>query len=272
MSMIFEDRISAYPNRYTMTDENGNASHVILERADEPTIPGTPLNAETFNEMQESIERNVSDMVDDHLNDTDNPHSVTREQIGAAPAGYGLGTDGQRVSSWNDVTLSGFFQSTSNSPNGAWWHGIVCGDGDKNATQFAFMTSDSAGVISAQRKIKKGTPGEWEWVNPPLYTNTEYRTTERFGGKPVYVMRPNIGTGSSVSKAVPFAKNVDCLVRIEGYWNAPDGSMKIPFTTAHFVDSVYVDKYADDFRLRVDFNTNTTTYNGDPVIYYTKTS
>ena len=49
--MEFIDRVSAYPNRYTMTDENGISSHVILERADEPTTPGTPLNADTFNGM-----------------------------------------------------------------------------------------------------------------------------------------------------------------------------------------------------------------------------
>ena len=49
--MIFEDRVSAYPGRYIMTDENGGVSHVVLERDDEPVRPGTPLNAETFNEM-----------------------------------------------------------------------------------------------------------------------------------------------------------------------------------------------------------------------------
>lgn len=51
------DRVSAYPNRYVITDENGNTSYVYLERADEPTVPGTPLNAETFNKrMIESDE------------------------------------------------------------------------------------------------------------------------------------------------------------------------------------------------------------------------
>lgn len=49
--MVFTDRVSAYPNRYILTDANGNASYVILERADEPTVVGTPLNAETFNAM-----------------------------------------------------------------------------------------------------------------------------------------------------------------------------------------------------------------------------
>lgn len=49
--MKFVDRVSAYPGRYIMTTEDGRASYVILERADEPTVVGTPLNAETFNEM-----------------------------------------------------------------------------------------------------------------------------------------------------------------------------------------------------------------------------
>lgn len=49
--MAFIDRVSAYPNRYILTTADGNASYVILERADEPTVVGTPLNAETFNAM-----------------------------------------------------------------------------------------------------------------------------------------------------------------------------------------------------------------------------
>lgn len=49
--MVFTDRVSAYPNRYILTTSDGDASYVVLERADEPTVVGTPLNAETFNTM-----------------------------------------------------------------------------------------------------------------------------------------------------------------------------------------------------------------------------
>ena len=49
--MEFVDRKSAYPNRYTMTDEAGNVSTVYLERADDPVVEGTPLNAKTFNSL-----------------------------------------------------------------------------------------------------------------------------------------------------------------------------------------------------------------------------
>ena len=54
--MVFEDRLSARPNRYLMTDESGTEKYITLNRADEPTVVGTPLNADTFNRMQEEIQ------------------------------------------------------------------------------------------------------------------------------------------------------------------------------------------------------------------------
>ena len=60
--MNFEDRISTYPNRYSMTTQNGGTSFVILERADDPIQVGTPLNADTFEaliaEMRAYVEAN----------------------------------------------------------------------------------------------------------------------------------------------------------------------------------------------------------------------
>lgn len=51
MDFVFVDRESAYPNKYLVTPENGSSYYVILERADEPVVVGTPLNAETFNNL-----------------------------------------------------------------------------------------------------------------------------------------------------------------------------------------------------------------------------
>ena len=57
MSFVFTDRESTYPNRYMVTKENGTSEFVILERADEPVVVGTPLNAETFNTLTEALEQ-----------------------------------------------------------------------------------------------------------------------------------------------------------------------------------------------------------------------
>lgn len=49
INRVFVDRMSGYPNRYRMVPATGTPSYITLERADEPTTPGTPLNAETLN-------------------------------------------------------------------------------------------------------------------------------------------------------------------------------------------------------------------------------
>ena len=44
--------------------------------------------------------------------------------------------------------------------------------------------------------------GVIEWLNPPMVVGPEYRTTERYQGKPVYtMMRPSVTLGSAGSKA-----------------------------------------------------------------------
>jgi hypothetical protein len=52
MATQFVDRKSTYPNRYKITRADGSSEYVTLERADSPTVAGTPLNAATFNNMQ----------------------------------------------------------------------------------------------------------------------------------------------------------------------------------------------------------------------------
>lgn len=48
---IFVDRKAAKPNRYKITTETGEIYYVYLERADEPIVEGTPLNAEALNDI-----------------------------------------------------------------------------------------------------------------------------------------------------------------------------------------------------------------------------
>lgn len=55
MAEQFVDRKSTYPNRYKLTKADGTVEYVTLERADSPTVTGTPLNAETFNAMMASF-------------------------------------------------------------------------------------------------------------------------------------------------------------------------------------------------------------------------
>lgn len=43
-----ENRIPTKPNRIKLTDDSGNIKYYTMERADEPTVEGTPLNEATL--------------------------------------------------------------------------------------------------------------------------------------------------------------------------------------------------------------------------------
>lgn len=55
MATQFVDRVSKNPGRYKITKSDGSVEYVTIERADNPTVDGTPLNAATFNTMMASF-------------------------------------------------------------------------------------------------------------------------------------------------------------------------------------------------------------------------
>lgn len=144
--------------------------------------------------------------VKNHISNSDNPHGVTAAQIGAAPAGYGLGEEIPRQTAWNSQARSGFYKSSNNSPDGTIWYGVTCSSSSARMAQIAFSSKYDNGLIEA-RRYKNGNSdiGEWEYVNPPMVEGVEYRTTERWNGKPVYTKLIYCGaleTGKTVSFAL----------------------------------------------------------------------
>ena len=77
--------------------------------------------------------------------------------------------------------------------------------------------------------------GVVEWFNPPMNPDKEYRTTERYQGKPVYVRTKEISAlaiGSSSSPARTdinnFTETCDKIVRYEMYVTPASGGPKFP--------------------------------------------
>lgn len=52
MATNWVDRRPTYPNRYKVTKSDGSIEYITLERADEPTVEGTPINAENLNALE----------------------------------------------------------------------------------------------------------------------------------------------------------------------------------------------------------------------------
>lgn len=79
--MQFKDRKPTLLNRFKITPEGGSAYYVTLERADEPTEEGTPLNAENLNKIVTAAE-SARVTAENHAADKNNPHGVTAAQLG----------------------------------------------------------------------------------------------------------------------------------------------------------------------------------------------
>lgn len=265
--MLFQDRISTLPNRYVMTDENGNISHVWLERADEPTIPGTPLNAETFNQMAKEF----------------------------APSGYGYGGEAVSLSNVSiedetgltnalETIYSGMQDKETKlvrfsgfpSASGYTFFGLLFRS-SKDSGTFIVLSAHSKGCLITKTKFD----GVWEpteWENPPLVLGIEYRTTERFNGHPVYVKAVEFGLlPSNDSKNVYLADYIGDLVRVEGYLYDKDSKqIRKTFTSADVVSLAWVSSYIDEesgkksFRFWVSALNGGSSYYGLPIVYYTK--
>ena len=140
-----------------------------------------------------------------------------------------------------------------------------------------WKSSNNYGVLtgwsydgSIIRKVKTG--GAWlpfEWVNPPLTSGKEYRTTERYLGKPVYVKAINFGAlPNATTKSVSHgASNVDVCIRATGSITSGD-KCSIPFADING----RVDIFGDSGQVTIKTDYNYSSLSAHATIWYTKTT
>lgn len=154
---------------------------------------------------------------------SDAQKAQARGNINAAPGGFGLGGAAKMLTAADNVDnirASGWYtwswdptKQPAGLPDEAKYHTGLMRVDSANPT-----TYDNVQTIYIIYSPPTSNPGDqcviqrmgltapdvwnpWEWVNPPMILGTEYRTTERYLGKPVYT------------------KVVDC-------GNLPDGTTK----------------------------------------------
>jgi hypothetical protein len=115
-----------------------------------------------------------------------------------APGGYGLGTSNPRhIDDANNALESGWYYldaSTLNGPESAEYSNVMLvltRNSNPQTVQVSFNVTDLA--FELRRVCTNGVWSPWEWVNPPMQLGVEYRTTERYSNKPVFVMAVNGG-------------------------------------------------------------------------------
>ena len=183
------------------TDSENEFLHLValVEQAESAsTTAGQQAQvAATSAQQAQEAERSATQIVQaaaTHAGRRDNPHGVTATQVGAAPAGYGLGADSVKVDSWDNATKNGFYHSSGGSFTGD-AHGIVVSYPYRAGVcdQLAWSTWNNTHEM-ATRRVHDGVPGEWEYINPPMEAGVVYRTTRRYMGKPVYTKLIDCGT------------------------------------------------------------------------------
>lgn len=150
-----------------------------------------PIDAEHLNKIEQGIADAVS-ITPQTL--TDEQKAQARGNIDAAPGGFGLGTrtvvsvSGGRDA--NDLSGCGFFCVDQNAPTSDWWYGYQI-EYNVGYKYQRFGRTDSFEIV--ERKQINNVWGDWEYLNPPMNLGVEYRTTERYLGKPVYAKLVDCG-------------------------------------------------------------------------------
>lgn len=128
-----------------------------------------------------------------------NDYSIVNALREKAPDGYGLGeTNGYPIDpsvegglntaikcGWYYFGGSGTIANAPSIPNGGYGSLLVTSRGAGNTiTQMCFFETYTTIAI----RYRFGSEWQpWEYINPPMALGVEYRTTERYLGKPVYV-------------------------------------------------------------------------------------
>ena len=155
--------------------------------------------------------------------------------------GYGNGVAAKNISNTNLLDQlkkceSGKFrgENVTNAPNKYWWYYDIICDCDTYAVVNAYRYGTHNTYCRAA--YVDGVLKPWEWVNPPMYAGTEYRTTKRAGGYAVYTKRIRWKNTNAVGDT---KKNTDISIPhgISNFGTIQSVKARTPFYTLPFTHS-----------------------------------
>jgi hypothetical protein len=144
----------------------------------------TVITAQMMNDIQDAIcgaEQDIHDLkggqqtLEEHVANKNNPHGVTAEQIGAAPAGYGIGSSAKSIGDANDAIVGGIYyygSTASNIPDG-FGNGVIFVQNRADAQIFQRIT-DIYGLAAERIRQSNGTWGSWIYCGPSAFAPSGY--------------------------------------------------------------------------------------------------
>lgn len=248
------------------------------------------------------LEAATKQYVDNHTSDavlytpqslTDGQKTQARGNIGAAPSGGGvmeatIEVSASSASESYDTFCAKLDKILATMPDGSvkflrvyppqyYTYGIDMCALYKSGINYASVYTIGSynygrqGFRMVKRKLYSSDPtGQWdplEYINPEMKLGVEYRTTERYLGKPVYVKLVNAGTMPTANTAKLVAHgiaNVGNCLRCNATWS---GIVSFPY---RFLGTVTLDRT----NITLDSGTQVDYPNGSVLVtmYYTKTT
>ena len=198
--------------------------------------------------------------------------------LGCAQGGFGLGVLGTKATTLtnaNDGTAIGWYRITSNTTNGVGAVALLRVDStsENNLVQTAYAGGYSNEYYLIQRRyLHNGVWSAWEWENPPLVAGTEYRTTERFQGKPVFAKLVQLGDlPASASKSVSFNTSSSVtVVSFKAFAKSKESAVTQMMPLISNTGGVLAKVQVTNYNVVVYALSDLSSYEGYVIIKYTK--
>lgn len=230
-----------------------------------------PIDAEHLNKIEQGIADAVS-VTPQSL--TDAQKTQARGNIDAAPGGFGLGgvlvdapENSEGLADANLITATGFYRAVRNVLYGGWHYIIHLNYDSATALQLAAYVS---GEVYGAREKRRNVWGDWEHTNPPMELGVEYRTTERYLGKPVYYKIVDCGQIADNKQVEHGIVNMRDCISFQGL----RGSMPMPSISNNNLSDPWSYYVADVDRTKITLACGTSAA-GDTchvMLKYTKTT
>lgn len=192
-----------------------------------------------------------------------------------APSGYGLGGGGVYPSSLGlsnaNIARGGFYRwdSAGTSDGFPFQYGSMLVSPrtkDSSSFQLAFCHAGTYQGVIAARQYSSTSNNAWEYLNPPMVSGVEYRTTERYAGKPVYIRQIYFGTlPNTGNKGVSLGTGVD-VISIEG--EAYNSQYVCPLGNCGAVKEVW--HQLNDGKIYISVNDGASIYEAILIVKYVK--
>ena len=201
--------------------------------ADADTLEGHPASYFATSDQLQEVEQKAGTVksVAGVQPGEDGNVNLTASQTGAAPSGFGLGGNVTIIKDCDLATSNGWYMTSGDCLNmPAQYQGysvlVVNSHGTRIAQEYYMMNLGGADGYSCKaiRWKKDEQPWSlWEWINPPMKIGVEYRTAERFNGKPVFVKLVDCGSpGKGDTTVAHGIENIDARITYWALWgNTP---------------------------------------------------